>query len=55
MMDDLGWNVVKNDGIDHYVGIKLKRSAPDSEMLTDPDDGSNDDDWDDWDDEAARA
>ena len=55
MMDDLDWNVVKNDGIDHYVGIKLKRSTPDSEMLTDPDDGSNDDDWDDWDDEAARA
>ena len=55
MMDDLDWNVVKIDGIDHYVGIKLKRSTPDSEMLTDPDDGSNDDDWDDWDDEAARA
>ena len=55
MMDDLGWNVVKIDGIDHYVGIKLKRNMSESDMLTDVDDDSDDDDWDDWDDEAARA
>ena len=31
MMDQLGWDVVKNDGIDHYVGIKLKHSTSISE------------------------
>lgn len=54
-MQDLDFDVVKIDGIDHYVAIKLKRSTPDSEMLTDVDDDSDNDDWDDWDDEAALA
>ena len=47
MMDDLGWNVVKNDGHDHYVGIKLNRSTSQIGMSTDPGDDSTDDDWDD--------
>jgi len=47
MMDHLGWNVVKNDGIDHYVGIKLKRNISETDTLTDVDDDSDDDDWDD--------
>jgi len=50
MMDQLGWNVVKNDGIDHYVGIKLKPSE-----VIDVDNWDEDDDtydnWDDFDDD----
>jgi len=50
MMNHLGWDVVKNDGIDHYVGIKLKDRTPNTYMRIDDDLNSDDDDLDDWDD-----
>jgi len=47
MMDQLGWDVVKNNGIDHYVGIELKPITPDDGRNAD---NQDDEDWDDWDD-----
>ena len=50
MMRHLGHHVKTINGYEHYAGIKLKRSNPDGELLTDVDGDSDDDDWDDWDD-----
>jgi hypothetical protein len=49
MMDQLGYDVVKNDGIDNYVGIQLRTSARNSDARTDAETDSVEADWDDWD------